>query len=200
MPPHRNWLPQDRGQTHGHSISLFIKLPNETVKQEHQDVAKKVSKCVHKCQLLLLKKMTQMDQILNEALESEIHPYNMNREGGFPLNHAWKPLICNLKEQRQSPTEVISLIQWAIKRADFICPTLPAPPSPTLPSSDIVLESPNCFDSVSASLVPNGPFLETFLLQPYIYGPSESWLITSALWMAIACFSRMLASTNQSTQ
>jgi hypothetical protein len=40
--------------------------------------------------------------------------------------------------------------------------------------------------------------LRLSLLQPYIYGPSQSCFITSALKMETACFTKTLASTNQS--
>jgi hypothetical protein len=46
-----------------------------------------------------------MDRVIREAIEMELHPISMNREDGFFLSRAWKPLICDLKEQRQSLTE-----------------------------------------------------------------------------------------------
>jgi hypothetical protein len=74
-------------------------------------------------------------------------------------------------------------------------------PSSTLLSSDAYLEPPHWSSSVSASLVPIWPLsLRLPLLQPYIYGPLQSWLITPALKMKMAHFSKTLASTNQSTQ
>jgi hypothetical protein len=38
-----------------------------------------------------------MDRIVREATEIELHPYNINREGGFCLSKPWKPLIGSLK-------------------------------------------------------------------------------------------------------
>jgi hypothetical protein len=38
-----------------------------------------------------------MDRIVREAIEIELHPYNINREGGFCPSILWKPLIGSLK-------------------------------------------------------------------------------------------------------
>jgi plasmid rolling circle replication initiator protein Rep len=63
----------------------------------------------HKIQLkntsILAKKSRQMDQIMREAVVIELNPNNMNREDGFSLSWAWKPLICDMKEWRQSLTK-----------------------------------------------------------------------------------------------
>jgi hypothetical protein len=32
-----------------------------------------------------------------EAIKIELHPYSINREGGFRLTKAWMPLICSLE-------------------------------------------------------------------------------------------------------
>jgi hypothetical protein len=46
---------------------------------------------------ILATKARYMDRIIGEAIEIELHPNNMNREVGFCLSKAWKPLICSLK-------------------------------------------------------------------------------------------------------
>jgi hypothetical protein len=47
-----------------------------------------------------------MDWTLKEAIEIKLHPDKMNREDGFSLSLAWKPVTHDLREQRQSHTEV----------------------------------------------------------------------------------------------
>jgi hypothetical protein len=44
-----------------------------------------------------------MDRIVREAIEIELHPYNINRESGFCLSISWKPLIGSLKLSGHDP-------------------------------------------------------------------------------------------------
>jgi hypothetical protein len=44
-----------------------------------------------------------MDRIVREANEIELHPYNINREGGFCLIKSWKPLIGSIKLSGHDP-------------------------------------------------------------------------------------------------
>jgi hypothetical protein len=52
---------------------------------------------------ILATKTRYMDNIVREAIEIELHAYNINREGGFCLIKSWKPLICSLKLSRHDP-------------------------------------------------------------------------------------------------
>jgi hypothetical protein len=42
-------------------------------------------------------------RIVREAIEMELHPYSINREGGFCLSKSWKPLIGSLKFSGHDP-------------------------------------------------------------------------------------------------
>jgi hypothetical protein len=44
-----------------------------------------------------------MDRIVREAIGIKLHPYNINREGGFCLRKSWKPFNGSLKLSGHDP-------------------------------------------------------------------------------------------------
>jgi hypothetical protein len=58
--------------------------------------------------IILAKPMRQVNQILREVTEIELHADSINREDNFFMSQAWKPLICELKRQRESYTKELT--------------------------------------------------------------------------------------------
>jgi hypothetical protein len=58
--------------------------------------------------IILVKKVRQIDQILGEVIEIELHFDDMNKDDSFFLSQAWKPVTYDLKQQRQSHTKELT--------------------------------------------------------------------------------------------
>jgi hypothetical protein len=59
---------------------------------------------------ILATKTRYMDRIVREAIEIELHPYSINREGGFCLSKSWKPLIGSLKLLGHDPSTLGNVV------------------------------------------------------------------------------------------
>jgi hypothetical protein len=92
------------------SVDIGLKEHQRHIRLEHPDksaVAEHNIDQGHHIQFhnasILATKIRYMDCNVSEAIEIELHPYNINREGGFCLSKSWKPLIGSLKLSGPDP-------------------------------------------------------------------------------------------------
>jgi hypothetical protein len=97
------------GQT-GHSVDIRIKEHQRHIRLYHPDKSAIAEHSIdqgHRIQShdasILATKTRYIDCVVREAIEIELHPYNINREGGFCLSKSWKPLIGSLKFSGHDP-------------------------------------------------------------------------------------------------
>jgi hypothetical protein len=97
------------GQT-GRSVDIRLKEHQWHIRLKHPDNSAEAEHSIdqgHCIQFhnasILATKTRYMDHIVREAIEIELHPYNINREGGFCLSKSWKPLISSLKLSGHDP-------------------------------------------------------------------------------------------------
>jgi hypothetical protein len=74
----------------GHSVDIRLKEHQRHIRLEHPDKSAVAEHSIdqgHRIQShnssILTTKTRYMDRIVREAIETELHPYNINREGGL---------------------------------------------------------------------------------------------------------------------
>jgi hypothetical protein len=97
------------GQT-GRSVDIRLKELQRHIRLQHPDksaVAEHSINHGHHIQFhnssILATKTRYMDCIVREAIEIELHPYDINREAGFCLSKSWNPIIGSLKLSGHDP-------------------------------------------------------------------------------------------------
>jgi hypothetical protein len=97
------------GQTGG-SVDISLKEHQGHIRLEHLDKSALAEHSIdqghhiqfHKASVLATR-TRYVDRIVRKAIEIELHPYNINREGGFCLSKSWKPVIGSLNFSGHDP-------------------------------------------------------------------------------------------------
>jgi hypothetical protein len=97
------------GQT-GPSVDIRLKEHQRHIRLEHPDKSAVTEHSIdqgHRIQFhnssILSTTTRYMNRFVREAIEIELHPYNLNGEGGLCFNKSWKPLIGSLKLSGHGP-------------------------------------------------------------------------------------------------
>jgi hypothetical protein len=84
-----------------HQRHIILEHPDKSAVAEHSiDQGHRIQ--FHNSPILATK-TRYMDRIIREAIEIELHSYNINRESGFCLCKSWNPLIGSLKLSGHDP-------------------------------------------------------------------------------------------------
>jgi hypothetical protein len=101
---------------------------------------------------ILAKKSRSMECIIRDTIETEFHPYNINRDDDLSLSRSWKPLICKLKEWKQAVTKNMTTNGRPWKGPNSPLSILHPPPFP----SEACLKT-SCWPRISSFTVPERP-------------------------------------------
>jgi hypothetical protein len=101
----------------GRSVDIRLKEHQRHIRLEHPDKSAIAQHSIdqgyhiqfHNASILATK-TRYIDCIVREVIESELHPYNSNREGGFCLSKSWKSLIDSLKLLGHDPRTLGSTV------------------------------------------------------------------------------------------